>query len=67
MNLIIEEIKSWTNLEIGIVILEILFGVASISIVAKLTSIQEELKKIAKELKDIKDKHISELKGENNK
>ena len=64
MNLIIEEIKSWSNVEVGIVILEILFGVVSIVISAKLTSIKEELERISKELKDIKDKHIAELKGE---
>ena len=51
MNLIIEEIKSWSNIEVGFAVLEILFGVGSIMIIAKLRNIQETLEKIEKELK----------------
>ena len=58
MKLIIEEIKSWSDIQISLIAFEILFGILNVYIVAKLASIQ-------KELKDIKDKHISELKGNN--
>ena len=66
MNLIIEEIKSWSNVETSLIAFVILFGILNIYIVAKLASIQEKLGKLSKELKDIKDKRIAELKGENN-
>ena len=65
MNLIIEEIKSWSNIQITLIVFEICWGISNIYIVAKLTSIQETLEKVSKEIKDIKDNHISELKGEN--
>lgn len=65
MNLIIEEIKSWSNIQITLIVFEICWGITNIYIVAKLTSIQEKLEKIEKELKGLKDNHISETKGEN--
>lgn len=57
MKLIIEEIKSWSDIQISLIAFEILFGILNVYIVAKLASIQ-------KELKDIEDNHISESKGE---
>lgn len=51
MNLIIEEIKSWSDIQISFIIFEIFWGIANIYIVAKLTNIQEKLEKIEKELK----------------
>lgn len=51
MNLIIEEIKSWSDIQISFIIFEIFWGISSIYLALRIRSIQEKIEKIEKELK----------------
>ena len=51
MNLIIEEIKSWSDIQISLIIFQIFWGISSIYLALKIRSIQEKIEKIEKELK----------------